>query len=302
MRVVLLLTLVAVALATFACTGNEPAPSPTPTVESTTVPTPDIPAAVEAGIAATKEAEASIEATVTARVEATRAAEPTPAPTPKPPPTPSATPPPPTATPPPTLTPQPTIYPTLLPDEEERLIRNVYDCIHSGSEFAEGFYKGFFKASEGNESLRDLALAVLGDWDTFRSQVIFGLREDPSFAGELAGLADRIETECLQLGAEPTPRSQTSSQTDREALVALYHATDGPNWRNNTNWLSDAPLDEWHRVSTDSAGSVIGLGLGRNRLSDTAGVGQPRQPGIAGPRPEPIERGDTAGVGQPRPS
>ena len=80
MRVVLLLPLVVLALTALSCTGNEPAPSPAPTVESATVPTPDISAAVEAGIAATKEAEASIEATVTARVKATKGAEPTPAP------------------------------------------------------------------------------------------------------------------------------------------------------------------------------------------------------------------------------
>ena len=62
-------------------------------------------------------------------------------------------------------------------------------------------------------------------------------------------------------GNEPAPKPQTPSQADREALAALYHATDGPNWRNNTNWLSDAPLDEWYGVYTDSAGSVIGLDL-----------------------------------------
>ena len=66
-------------------------------------------------------------------------------------------------------------------------------------------------------------------------------------------------------GNEPAPKPQTPSQADREALAALYHATDGPNWRNNTNWLSDAPLDEWHGVST-SAGSVIGLDLLDNQL------------------------------------
>ena len=151
MRVGLLLPLVVLvvvlALTALSCTGNEPAPSPAHAVESATVPTPDISAAVEAGIAATKGVEESIEATVTARVEATRAAEPTPAPPHATPPAPGATPQPspaPTATPPPTLTPRPTTYPTLPPDEEERLIRNLYDCIHTGSEIAEGFYKGFF--------------------------------------------------------------------------------------------------------------------------------------------------------------
>ena len=32
-----------------------------------------------------------------------------------------------------------------------------------------------------------------------------------------------------------------SLASDREALVALYNATDGPNWTNSTNWLSDEP-------------------------------------------------------------
>ena len=40
---------------------------------------------------------------------------------------------------------------------------------------------------------------------------------------------------------------------DRAALVALYNATDGPNWVDNTNWLTDAPLGEWYGVSTDRA-------------------------------------------------
>jgi len=138
MRVVLLLPLVVLALTALSCTGNEPAPSPAPTVvESATAPTPDISAAVEAGIAATKEAEASIEATVTARVKATK--------------------------------------------------------------------------------------------------------------------------------------PQTPSQAEREALVALYHATDGPNWRDNTNWLSDAPLDEWHGVShstfDDGKAGVVILSLNHNQLS-----------------------------------
>ncbi len=30
------------------------------------------------------------------------------------------------------------------------------------------------------------------------------------------------------------PLAQTSPETDREAFVALYNATDGPNWGNNT--------------------------------------------------------------------
>ena len=46
---------------------------------------------------------------------------------------------------------------------------------------------------------------------------------------------------------------------DRAALVALYEATDGPNWVDNTNWLSDAPLGEWYGVETDGSGRVVRL-------------------------------------------
>ena len=56
---------------------------------------------------------------------------------------------------------------------------------------------------------------------------------------------------------------------DRAALVALYNATDGPNWSTSTNWLSDKPIGEWYRVGTDETGRVDWLGLWENGLSGT---------------------------------
>ena len=47
---------------------------------------------------------------------------------------------------------------------------------------------------------------------------------------------------------------------DRQALVAFYNATDGANWRNNENWLSDEPLDAWYGV-TVSRWACHGAGL-----------------------------------------
>ena len=57
------------------------------------------------------------------------------------------------------------------------------------------------------------------------------------------------------------------SDTDRAALVALYNATDGANWHNNGNWLSNAPMGEWHGVTTDSDGRVTQLILDNNQLT-----------------------------------
>ena len=52
---------------------------------------------------------------------------------------------------------------------------------------------------------------------------------------------------------------------DRAALVALYEATDGPNWTRNANWLTDRPLWEWEGVKTDR-GYVTELQLTNNGL------------------------------------
>ena len=55
------------------------------------------------------------------------------------------------------------------------------------------------------------------------------------------------------LSAEPT--------SDRDILIALYETTDGPNWLNSDNWLTDAPLGEWYGVDTDASGRVVRLDL-----------------------------------------
>ena len=64
------------------------------------------------------------------------------------------------------------------------------------------------------------------------------------------------------------PMAQTSAKTDREALIALYNATGGPNWKANYNWLSDVPITGWSGVTTDgSRNRVTSLDLRNNELS-----------------------------------
>ena len=67
--------------------------------------------------------------------------------------------------------------------------------------------------------------------------------------------------------ATSPPAASGSAETDREALVALYNATDGGNWRYSANWLSDAPLGEWKYVTTNDDGRVTALHLVYNGLS-----------------------------------
>ena len=66
--------------------------------------------------------------------------------------------------------------------------------------------------------------------------------------------------------ATAPPAASGSAETDREALVVLYNATDGENWNRSDNWLSDAPLGEWEGVTTNNDGRVTELRLVANDL------------------------------------
>ncbi len=83
---------------------------------------------------------------------------------------------------------------------------------------------------------------------------------------EFTTLADAFDSTDYAIPA-PSAADTGSPETDRAALVALYNATDGPNWRWNFNWLSDEPLSEWPGVTTDDDGRVTELDLGENQLT-----------------------------------
>ena len=110
-----------------------------------------------------------------------------------------------------------------------------------------------------------------------------------------AGCSDDSDSQATGAGESDTPQPDStatadSGQTstgqaflpaceprakDEAALVALYNATDGPNWTDNTNWLTDAPLSDWAGVSANRFTvdeRVVGecvhrLSLPRNQLS-----------------------------------
>ncbi len=58
-----------------------------------------------------------------------------------------------------------------------------------------------------------------------------------------------------------------ADSADRDALVALYNATAGANWVNNTRWLTAAPIGEWHGVTTDGDGRVVRVSIWNNQLT-----------------------------------
>ena len=74
---------------------------------------------------------------------------------------------------------------------------------------------------------------------------------------------DVFGTTCETTSLPPPP---PPSNPDRDALVALYNATDGPNWSSSMNWLSDKPIGEWYGVTTNANG-LQRLDLGGNQLT-----------------------------------
>ena len=74
-------------------------------------------------------------------------------------------------------------------------------------------------------------------------------------------------TATLALACSSATRRAGDVNADRATLAALYNATNGSSWRDDTNWLSNRPLGEWHGVSTDADGRVTELVFDDNQLS-----------------------------------
>ncbi len=84
---------------------------------------------------------------------------------------------------------------------------------------------------------------------------------------------DSLERTAADVTTDSNQSARTSSNNATKtsnrsliALVRLYQATFGPEWRDNTNWKSDAPIERWHGISADTLGRVTGVDLSNNRL------------------------------------
>lgn len=62
----------------------------------------------------------------------------------------------------------------------------------------------------------------------------------------------------VPLQAQPIPESE------RDALIAIYNAMDGPNWHQADNWLGPPGTESTWKGVTVRDGHVVGLDSGRN--------------------------------------
>ena len=120
-------------------------------------------------------------------------------------------------------------------------------------------------------------VGAVGYWQGFLPEVIEdripftggsdnGERDDPD--STMAGRDPTATAEAGTAASTGQPSGSTSgSATDRAILAAFYNATNGNDWTDNTNWLSDAPIDQWYGVAIDASGRVQSLRLRGNGLS-----------------------------------
>ena len=90
------------------------------------------------------------------------------------------------------------------------------------------------------------------DGDGLVTAVGNGMADITATAGEASGMVS------ISVMA-PSP--------DRETLIAIYNATNGPNWTRQDNWLSEAPISTWYGISTDDGNRVIKLELSENGMT-----------------------------------
>lgn len=77
---------------------------------------------------------------------------------------------------------------------------------------------------------------------------------------------DEIESTVWTISVSNQPLIGGVLESQYNALVSFYNATNGANWNNNTDWLSEAPVENWYGVTVEND-RVKQLNLGSNELS-----------------------------------
>lgn len=114
-----------------------------------------------------------------------------------------------------------------------------------------------------NDSLRWIGGLLTGDVSALE---IPGLDPNRGYEYSLYGII-RDDAGEWEMSSQATEDEPSAVYMDRAVLVALYDSADGANWRENTNWLSSAPLEDWYGVKTDSDGRVVEVSLWLNKLT-----------------------------------
>ena len=155
------------------------------------------------------------------------------------------------------------------------------DCVSSNRTANGTHYAKFFSFSVSRsatyditlESRTDPYLILLGesgdiiDDDDDDDNGVFDLRARSSGIRIPLDPGNYIVEATTYAGTATGDFTLTIIRPELAALHALYNATDGANWINSGNWLSDAPLSDWHGIKTDDDGRITEIYLIGNNLS-----------------------------------
>ena len=131
------------------------------------------------------------------------------------------------------------------------------------------------------DAVNHMEIMVNDNWEDSQRQLVFDLwGGNPNLAAGGLSAAAVLTLDPGNYTAKVEGKNGTSGvalveiygidspeTVEREALTALYHATDGANWDWSWNWGTAAPLELWYGVQVDANGRVVGLNLYHNQLS-----------------------------------
>ncbi len=130
--------------------------------------------------------------------------------------------------------------------------KSIYSIAVSDTIIFAGTYRGIFLSTNKGADWR-----VVNTGLTNKSIIALSVLGKEVFAGTLGSSVFKANIDDLL--------EEGSRNRDSLALVALYNATDGPNWYNNENWITNEPIDNWYGVAVVN-GRVDSLSLRRNDL------------------------------------
>ena len=116
--------------------------------------------------------------------------------------------------------------------------------------------------------------AIQGDNRLVRFEIDANNSEDARYCADAfyiqVGDGPEERFRFVQLG-----KNAPTFEEQKKALEALYTSTNGNNWKDNTNWLSDNPVNQWYGVNNDIWGNdtIVGDYILRIQLIDNQLIG-----------------------------
>ena len=155
------------------------------------------------------------------------------------------------------------------------------ECVSQNRTEYGTYYAKFFSFSVSRSATYDLTLE--SRTDTYLILLDDGniIAEDDDDDDGVFGLRLRSRSSGIRIALDPgnyiveaTTFAGTATgdftltiiRPELAALHALYNATDGANWINSGNWLTNAPLSDWHGIKADDDGRVTEIYLIGNNL------------------------------------